>query len=140
MNSKYAFIIGLCSCILLLVSCGRAKTERLLLNKKWEVYDVTAPGNFDIETYNRAQDLKNGFYKNAWFQFLPDSIFITSFSGKSDTGKYHINSGGQTISLYPLYSNKMYEEIQIQKLDAHFFDFNTLIADFNMTLHLKAEK
>ncbi len=140
MNSKYAFIIGLCSCILLLVSCGRAKTERLLLNKKWEVYDVTAPGNFDIETYNRAQDLKNGFYKNAWFQFLPDSIFITSFSGKPDTGKYHINSGGQTISLYPLYSNKMYEEIQIQKLDAHFFDFNTLIADFNMTLHLKTEK
>ncbi|TAN11305.1 MAG: hypothetical protein EPN37_17535 [Chitinophagaceae bacterium] len=140
MNSKYVFIIGLFSCILLLVSCGRAKTERLLLNKKWEVYDVTAPGNFDIETYNRAQDLKNGFYKNAWFRFLPDSIFITSFSGKSDTGKYHINSGGQTISLYPLYSNKMYEEIQIQKLDAHFFDFNTLIADFNMTLHLKAEK
>lgn len=140
MNSKYLFIIGLCSCILLLVACGRAKTERLLLNKKWEVYDVTAPGNFDIETYNRAQDLKNGFYKNAWFQFLPDSIFITSFSGKVDTGKYHINSGGQTISLYPLYGNKMYEEIQIQRLDAHFFDFNTLIADFNMTLHLKAEK
>lgn len=126
--------------LLSLSSCGRSLTEKLLLNKKWEVYDVTAPGNFDIETYNRAQDLKNGFYKNAWFQFLHDSLFITSFGGKLDSGKYHINTGGQTISLYPLQGGKMYEQIQIQKLNSHSLDFNTLISDFNMTLHLKAEK
>lgn len=139
MKSTFLFFLSIVF-LFMTASCGKAETEKLLLNKKWEVYDVTAPGNFDIQAYNRAQDLKDGFYKNAWFQFLPDSLFITSFGGKLDSGKYHVNTGGQTVSLYPLHGGKMYEQIQIQKINAHNLDFNTLMADFNMTLHLKAEK
>src|SRR5690242_11812442 len=60
-------------------SCGRNQTAKLLQGKKWEVYDVTPPGGtFSIEASNRAQELKDGFYKNAWFRFLPDGIFIAS--------------------------------------------------------------
>jgi hypothetical protein len=122
-----------------LVSCGRGKTEKLLLYKKWGVIDVKPPGGtFSIEASNRARDLKNGFYKNAWFKFLPDSIFIASFSGKADSGKYHISGDGQTISLYPKHGGKMYEQIEIRHLTTDQLTFNTAIADFHMTLHLKA--
>ncbi len=123
----------------LLISCGRGKTERLLMNKRWQVYDVTPPdGTFNIEKSNRAKDLKNGFYKNAWFEFLPDSLFVASFGGKADTGKYAIRPSGKRISLFPRYENKLYEQIRIVKLNADKMQFTTQVADFHMTLHLKA--
>lgn len=123
----------------LLVSCGRAKTEKLLMNKRWVVYDVTPPkGVFNIEKSNRAQDLKNGFYKNAWFEFLPDSLFVASFGGKTDTGKYVIRMDGETVSLYPRYGHTIYEQIEIEQLSEDRLHFNTKVADFHMTLHLKS--
>lgn len=134
---KYIFpVLLLCG---ILASCGRSRTEKLLLQKKWEVYDVTPPpGTFNIEDNNRASDLKNGFYKGAWFKFLPDSIFIASFEGKPDTGKYRISSDGKTIALYPHHSDKMYEQIQLRHLSADKMEFNTVIADFHLVLHLKS--
>jgi hypothetical protein len=125
---------------LIMISCGRARTEKLLLNKTWQVYDVTPPpgGGFNVEESNRAQELKEGFYKNTWFKFLPDSIFIASFNGKADSGKYHIGSDGKVIALYPKQGNKMYEQIQVQQLTDTRLSFNTVIADFHLVLHLKA--
>lgn len=112
----------------------------MLKGKKWEVYDVTPPaGVFNIEDANRASDLKNGFYKDAWFKFLSGDVFVASFEGKADTGRYQISSNGKTISLYPKHGNKVYEQIQIQNLTRDKMDFNTIVADFNLVLHLKAE-
>lgn len=123
-----------------LLSCGRAKTENLLLDKMWMVTDVTPPaGTFNVEESNRAQDLKAGFYKDAWFKFLPDSIFVASIGGKTDTGRYHINSGGDAIRLYPAGGGKMYEQLQVQRLTANQFVFTTVIANFHLVLHLSTE-
>jgi hypothetical protein len=138
---KSTGVIGLSMLLwgMLLVSCGRAKTERLLLNKKWEVYNVTPPGNtFNIEESNRAQELKSGFYRDAWFKFLPDSIFVASFGGKADTGRYEISRSGKIIALYPKGGSKMYEQMQLQQLTSEKVSFNTVIANFHMILHLKA--
>lgn len=124
---------------MLAASCGRARTERLLLNKKWAVYDVTPPGGtFNIEEANRARDLKSGFYRDAWFKFLPDSVFVASFGGQADTGKYHISGDGKVIALYPRGGSKMYEQMQLQQLTAERLSFNTVIAKFHLILHLKA--
>lgn len=138
-NITYLKVIALLFVFFFAASCGRNKTKERLLNKKWEVYDVTPPeGAFDIQDANRAKDLKNGFYKNAWFKFLPDSVFIAAFHGNPDTGKYVINFTGKTIALYPKGGNKMYEQIQIQKLTDDTFSFNTVVADFHLTLHLRS--
>lgn len=135
MQALFFLMIVVC-----IVSCGRSKTEEMLKGKKWEVYDVTPPaGAFNIEDANRASDLKNGFYKGAWFKFLPEGIFVASFEGKADTGRYQISSNGKMISLYPKNSDKVYEQIQIQHLTSNKMDFNTIVADFNLVLHLKAE-
>lgn len=123
----------------MLVACGKSRTEKLLWNKKWGVYNVTPPdnGTFDVEASDRAQELKNGFYKDTWFQFTEYGLFRASFGGKVDSGKYTISYDGQIISLYPLKGNKMYEQIQVKQLTRDKFDFNTVIADFHMTLHTK---
>jgi hypothetical protein len=136
LQASSAALLMLC---LAFASCGRNQTAKLLQGKKWEVYDVTPPGGtFSIEASNRAQELKDGFYKNAWFRFLPDGIFIASFHGRSDSGKYRISAGGKTISLYPEHGSRMYEQMQIRQLTQDRFSFNTVIADFHMVLHLKA--
>ena len=135
MRSLFFLVIIFC-----FISCGRSKTEDLIKGKKWEVYDVTPPaGVFNIEDANRASDLKNGFYKEAWFKFLSDGIFVASFEGKADTGRYQISSNGKMISLYPKHGKDVYEQIQIQHLTNDKMDFNTIVADFNLVLHLKTE-
>jgi hypothetical protein len=135
-TSMVAISMLLC---MMVVSCGRAKTERLLWNKKWVVYNVTPPGNaFNIEESNRAQELKSGFYRDAWFKFLPDSVFVASFGGQADTGRYEISGNGKVIALYPKGGSKMYEQMQLQQLTAQRLSFNTVIANFHMILHLKA--
>lgn len=141
MNRKVRLVFSsalLAGVLFIWSSCGRAGTEKLLLHKKWEVYNVTPPsGIFNIEDNNRANELRDGFYKGAWFKFLPDSIFIAFFQGKADTGKYHISANGKSISLYPRRGGKMYEQMRIQQLSADKMKFNTVVADFRMVLHLK---
>lgn len=138
-QKNIGYLILFTCCLMLVVSCGRSKTKKLLLQKKWEVYDVTPPaGVFNIEDANRASDLKQGFYKGAWFKFLPDSVFIASFGGKADTGKYSISLNGKQISLYPRHSETMYEQIQIRNLSAQQMEFNTVLANFHLVLHLKS--
>ena len=126
--------------MLFLCACGKNKTAWLLENKHWKVYNVTPPatGTFDIDAANEAEELKNGFYKNAQFEFVSNGIYRTTFGGKIDSGKFKINYDGKIISLYPLHGNKMYEQIQLQKLTDNEMNFNTLIADFYMTLNLKS--
>jgi len=127
--------------IIFLAACGKSRTEKLLLDKRWKVYDVTPPrtGVYDVDAANQAEELKNGFYKNAWFEFEQNGIFKADFAGKTDSGKFKISPGGGIISLYPLHSDKMYEQIQIQNLSDSTLRFNTLIAKFDMTLDLKTE-
>ncbi len=135
-SGSFGFVVAFLMVVGFLSSCGLKKTEELLMNKRWKVYDVTPPpGRFNIEQSNRAKELKNGFYRDAWFEFLPDSVFVASFSGKADTAKYVIRSGGDAISLYPRYGNKIYEQIEIVQLTEDTLKFKT--ASFNMTLHLK---
>lgn len=140
MKNKYVILIFMfLPVIVLTASCGKTKTEKLLVNKRWEVYDVTPPpGPFNVEESNRAKELKNGFYKNAWFEFQQDSMFVASFGGSVDTAKYAIRSGGDAVSLYPRYGNKIYEQIEIVLLTADKLKFSTEVASFNMILHLKA--
>jgi hypothetical protein len=125
---------------LVLQSCGNRKTLAMLQDKYWKVTDVTPParGNFDIEDQNQADELKQGVYRNAWFEFTGNGTFKASFDGKLDSGKYKLGANGRIISLYPLHADTVYEQIQIQRLDDHELDFNTLIARFYMTLHCQA--
>lgn len=134
-------IVSLTAVLLLWESCGNNRTRHLIQDKRWNVQDVTPPanGNFDIEDENEAQQLKAGFYKNAWFEFTSQGIFKASFDGKLDSGKYNVGSGGHIISLYTLHADTMYEQIQIQLLNNQELDFNTLISSFYMTLHCKAQ-
>ncbi|MBX6379871.1 MAG: hypothetical protein IRZ01_04220 [Thermoflavifilum aggregans] len=129
----FALIIGL-------LGCGKAHTRKLLLHKTWHVVDVTPPenGNFDIEASRAAEEMKNGFYRNASFTFLDNGLFFTDFNGKTDTGRYAINPGGKIISLYPLRGNKIYEQIRIRELNDSTLSFTTVMANFDMVLHLKA--
>jgi hypothetical protein len=125
------------SFILLLGSCGKDHTKHLLLNKVWEVNDVTPPeGTFDIDATNEAQDLKNGFYRHATFEFFDNGIFRTDFGGQLDSGNFKIGPYGKVVSLYQLHAKKMYEQIEIQELTKNELAFNTLISNFSMTLHL----
>ncbi|GAA4318813.1 hypothetical protein [Compostibacter hankyongensis] len=134
---KYTLLIS--SACLLLLSCGKSSTEKKLWDKHWKVYDVTPPpGIFDVEATHQAEDLKNGFYKNAWFQFTRDGVFRASFGGKADSGKYTISFDGKIISLYPWQGTKMYEQLRVLKLTPQQFDFNTILADFRMTLHTRS--
>lgn len=125
--------------VLGLVSCGREQTRKKLLDKVWRVVDVTPPANgtFDVEATNEAEDLKNGFYRHATFEFRSGGLFRTRFSGKPDSGNYQISFDGTILSLYPLHGTKMYEQIRILRLTKHEFDFNTVLSRFYMTLHLK---
>ncbi|MBX5438515.1 MAG: hypothetical protein IRZ29_03120, partial [Thermoflavifilum sp.] len=129
-----------CLLISCLLGCGKTHTRKLLLHKTWHVINVTPPenGSFDIEAARAAEEMKNGFYRNASFTFLDNGLFFTNFNGKIDTGRYEINPGGKIISLYPLQGNKIYEQIQIQELNDSTLSFTTVMANFHMVLHLKA--
>ncbi len=121
-----------------LMSCGEGETKRLLMNKKWEVYDVKPPeGTFNIENSKRAKQLKNGFYQGAWFKFLEDSLFVASFGGEIDTAKYALIAKDE-IELYPSHGGKAYERLLILKINKDELNFDTEMADFKMTLFLKA--
>lgn len=120
-------------------SCGKSHTEKLLTQKRWVVYDVKPPsGTFNIEKSLRAKQLKNGFYKNAWFEFLEDSLFVASFKGNPDTGRYAIIAKDE-VSLYPKYRDTVYERLKIVTIGDSLLSFNTRKADFYMTLLLKAK-
>lgn len=124
--------------LLLLAGCFRERTWKLLEQKRWYVINVTPPdeGGFNIEMFDKAQALKNGFYKGAWFYFGKDSLFEACFQGKVDTGNYALQGNGRIISLFPKQGGAMYEQIQIQNISDSTFDFNTVISSFKMTLHL----
>ncbi len=123
----------------LFASCGKSGTKELLTNKKWVVEDVTPPsGAFNIENAQRAKQLKNGFYKGAWFEFLEDSLFVASFGGKVDTAQYALIAKDE-VELYPKGRSQAYERILILDISQQKLKFNTEMADFKMTLHLKAE-
>lgn len=124
--------------LLLLAGCFRERTRNLLEQKRWYVVNVIPPdeGGFNIEMFDKARDLKNGFYKGAWFYFGKDSQFEACFQGKVDTGKYALESNGQVLSLFPKQGGPMYEQIQVQDISDSTFDFNTVISSFKMTLHL----
>lgn len=126
--------------LLLLAACGRARTEKLLTTTVWAVTDVTPPpgSGFNIEDKQRAEELKEGFYRGAWFRFLADSLFVAHFGNRTDTGKYAISASGKTIQLYPRQGGQMYEQLQILELTKDRLAFNTLLADFHLTLHLRA--
>lgn len=138
---KYLKTISCCLLILILASCGKSKTRELIAGKTWKVVDVTPPKGieFDMGQYNEAQKLKATYYKGAYFKFTNNGTFVAHINGKSDSGRYKVNFNGSLISLYPQSADTIYEQIDIKKLTEKEFDFNTVLADFHMTLHTKSE-
>lgn len=132
-------ILGLAA-MLALTGCFQQRTLKDLAGKRWYVVNVTPPdqGGFNIEQFDRARDLKNGFYQGAWFYFGKDSLFQACFQGTVDTGKYALGRNGKVISLFPKTGGSMYEQIEIQSISDSTFEFNTVISSFRMTLHLKS--
>ncbi|MCL6523150.1 MAG: hypothetical protein K6T34_00685 [Thermoflavifilum sp.] len=139
--TRLAWMLGAWLLICTWSSCGRTHTQQLLLHKTWHVVDVTPPdnGNFDIEAVRAAEQMKNGFYRDANFTFLKNGLFVSDFNGKRDTGRYTISPGGKIISLYPLQGNRIYEQIHILELSDSVLSFSTVMANFHMVLHLKAK-
>lgn len=125
-----------------LFACNSSSTDKLLRHKKWRVYDVTVPSG---DPYNNTQvtqaiDLKNGYYADAYYQFLDDNMFIATIDGKPDTGRYSLLSNGKMISVTaPDGSRKQEHRVTIMKLDEDHFNMKVASGDFNFILHTRKE-
>lgn len=127
------------ACLLFIAACS-TQTKKLLVNKTWKVIDVQVPKEipFDVQNYDQAAALKNGFYKNASFEFKPDGTFIATFQNKPDTGRYRVTNNGHSVELRPQKGNKVYEHLEIVEISQEELAFKTLIdKDFKFILLCK---
>ncbi|MDQ0107105.1 hypothetical protein J2T02_002222 [Chitinophaga terrae (ex Kim and Jung 2007)] len=127
----------------LLVACKSKKTNELLMNKKWRVYDVQIPPESPISNtqYIQAEDLKRTYYKDAYYQFLDNNVFVATIAGKADTGKYYILSNGAMISVTAKNGDRRVENlVTITKLTEDNFDMKVTSTDFQFILCTKREK
>lgn len=127
---------------LLLTACG-PDTEKLLQHKKWKVYDVQPPPGdaYNITQINQAKEFKNGYYTNAYYQFLDNNLFIATIDDKPDSGLYKILSGGHVISITGKDGSRKSEHmITVTKLDADHFDMKVQSDDFQFILMTKETK
>ena len=134
------------SCILaaaaLLSACGSGKTGELLRDKKWKVYDVSVPAS---DPYNniqvtQAKDLKNGYYSDAYYQFLPDGLFIATIAGQPDSGRYKLLSNGRIISITAANGSRNSEHlIEVTDLNENEFDMKVKSGDYHFILHTRKQ-
>lgn len=125
-----------------LTACQSKKTNDLLMNKKWRVYDVKIPPESPISNtqYIQAQDLKKGYYRDAYYQFLDDNVFVATIAGRSDTGKYFILSNGAMISVTAKNGDRKVENlVTVTKLSEDYFDMLVTSTDFQFILCTKKE-
>jgi hypothetical protein len=126
----------------LTTACRSKKNNELLMNKKWRVYDVKIPPDAPISNtqYIQAEDLKKGYYSDAYYQFLDNNMFIATIAGKSDTGKYFLLSNGEMISVTAKNGDRKVENlVTITRLDEDHFDMKVTSTDFQFILCTKKD-
>ncbi|RPE05623.1 hypothetical protein EGT74_24925 [Chitinophaga lutea] len=127
---------------LLLTACGSGKTNELLQNKKWKVYDVTVPAS---DPYNniqvtQAKDLKNGYYSDVHYQFFKDGLFIATIAGQPDSGRYKLLSNGRIISITAADGSRTSEHlIEVTTLNEEEFDMKVKSGDYHFILHTRKQ-
>ena len=136
------------SCYLLLfmfltaLACNSNKANRLLLHKKWRVYDVQVPAGdpYDNTQITQATDLKRGYYSNVYYQFLDNNVFIATIDNKPDSGKYSLLSNGSIISVTASNGLRSAENlVTIVHLDDQLFDMKVKSGEYYFVLRTKAE-
>jgi len=136
------------SCYLLLfmfltaLACNSNKANRLLLHKKWRVYDVQVPASdpYDNTQITQATDLKRGYYSNVYYQFLDNNVFIATIDNKPDSGKYSLLSNGSIISVTASNGLRSAENlVTIVHLDDKLFDMKVKSGEYYFVLKTKAE-
>jgi hypothetical protein len=137
---KTTYLLPLLTIIIL--SCSGNRNNKLLMHKKWRVYDVQVPANdpYDINQISQATELKRGYYSDAYYQFLDDNLFIATVGGKPDSGKYQLLSNGSIISVTANNGLRNAEHlVTVTHLDDKLFDMKVKSGDYNFVLKTKAE-
>ena len=123
-------------------ACNSDSTNKLLLHKKWRVYDVVIPPGsaYDITQINQATELKRGYYTNVFYQFLDNNLFIATIDNKPDSGKYKLLSDGKVISVTAANGLRSAENlVTVVNLDETHFDMKVKSGDYYFILKTKAE-
>ncbi|MGO4290809.1 hypothetical protein [Chitinophaga sp. RAB17] len=139
---KIRIALAVIATMFVITACQSKKTNDLLMNKKWRVYDVRIPPESPISNtqYIQAQDLKKGYYRDAYYQFLDDNVFVATIAGRSDTGKYFILSNGAMISVTAKNGDRKVENlVTVTKLSENYFDMLVTSTDFQFILCTKKE-
>lgn len=139
---KIRHLFAVITVFLLFTACQGKKNNELLMNKKWRVYDVKIPPESPISNtqYIQAQDLKKGYYRDAYYQFLDNNVFVATIAGRSDTGKYFILSNGAMISVTAKNGDRKVENlVTVTRLTDDYFDMQVTSTDFQFILCTKKE-
>ncbi|WP_142682979.1 hypothetical protein [Chitinophaga polysaccharea] len=139
---KICHLFAVITVFLLFAACQGKKNNELLMNKKWRVYDVKIPPESPISNtqYIQAQDLKKGYYRDAYYQFLDNNVFVATIAGRSDTGKYFILSNGAMISVTAKNGDRKVENlVTVTRLTEDYFDMQVTSTDFQFILCTKKE-
>ena len=139
---KIRIYISVIAAMLMATACKTKKSNELLMNKKWRVYDVKIPPDAPISNtqYIQAKDLKEGYYSDAYYQFLNGNVFVATIAGKSDTGRYFILSNGAMISVTAKNGNRKVENlVTVTRLTDEYFDMKVTSTDFQFILCTKKE-
>lgn len=135
---KYA-LLGMA---MILMACGSGKTDALLKNKKWKVYDVTIPAKdgYNAVQVTQAKDLKDGYYSDAYYQFLDNGLFIATIAGKPDSGRYKLLSNGGIISITAANGARNAEHlVEVVKLDDELFDMKVASGEYHFILRTRKQ-
>lgn len=135
---KYA-LLGMA---MVLMACGAGKTDALLKNKKWKVYDVTIPAKdgYNNVQVTQAKDLKDGYYSDAYYQFLDNGLFIATIAGKPDSGRYKLLSNGGIISITAANGARNAEHlVEVVKLDNELFDMKVESGEYHFILRTRKQ-
>lgn len=135
---KYA-LLGMA---LIVMACGSGKTDALLKNKKWKVYDVTIPAKdgYNAVQVTQAKDLKDGYYSDAYYQFLDNGLFIATIAGKPDSGRYKLLSNGGIISITAANGERNAEHlVEVVKLDNELFDMKVESGEYHFILRTRKQ-
>lgn len=123
-------------------ACTGSRNNELLMHKKWRVYDVQVPAGdpYDNTQITQANDLKRGYYSNAYYQFLDNNLFIATIDGKPDSGRYQLLSNGSIISVTASSGLRSAEHlVTVVHLDDKQFDMKVKSGEYNFVLRTKAE-
>ncbi|SIN67030.1 hypothetical protein [Chitinophaga niabensis] len=127
---------------IVLMACGSGKTNTLLKNKKWKVYDVTIPAKdgYNAVQVTQAKDLKNGYYSDAYYQFLDNGLFIATIAGQPDSGRYNLLSNGSIISITAANGDRNAEHlVEVVKLSDELFDMKVASGDYHFILRTRKQ-